>query len=313
VARIKPESAPLPVRRGRLFGISPRALVALLLLVGCGLGAHFLWRGNIGRVAREARYQLTVENIRITPPPAWIRTDIKAEVLRDAGLAGTMSVLDDWPTLSRRVKEAFEFHPWVASVVKIERQLPQMLNVVLIYRRPVAAVESSDVSGVAFLPIDKDAIRLPERDLSDAERRYLPRVAGITGRPLVGDKWDDPRVVGGAKLAAALADVWQQLRLVEILGTVPTNTHDPQACSFELVTAGGTRIIWGGAPGEPSSRGESTFEQKRKRVMDYATQHGQLESIDGPEKLDVRSELVVTPRTARHKAAAGEKNDTKTK
>ena len=27
---------------------------------------------------------------------------------------GTLSVLDDWDALSRRVKEAFEFHPWVA-------------------------------------------------------------------------------------------------------------------------------------------------------------------------------------------------------
>jgi hypothetical protein len=287
--------------------------VAVVLLIGCGLGSHFLWRGNIGRVAREPQYELTVENIRISPPPAWIRTDIKAEVLRDAGLAGTMSVLDDWPTLSRRVKEAFEFHPWVASVVKIERQLPRTLNVELTYRRPVAAVESSDSSGVAFLPIDKDAIRLPEGDLSDAERRYLPRVAGITGRPLVGDKWDDPRVVGGARLAAALADVWEHLRLVEILGAVPTNAHDSQACSFELVTAGGTRIIWGGAPGQQTMAGESTFEQKRKRVMDYAAQHGHLESIDGPEKLDVRSELVVTPRTARHKADAGDKDKTQTK
>ena len=68
-----------------------------------------------------------------------------------------------------------------------------------------------------FLPIDEHAVRLPEGDLSEAERRYLPRISGITGRPLVGDRWDDPRVVGGAKLAAQLADVWQKLRLVEII------------------------------------------------------------------------------------------------
>ena len=54
------------------------------------------------------QYQLTADNIHITPPPPWIRSDIKAEVLRDAGLVGTLSVLDDWATLltsrQRRVR-----------------------------------------------------------------------------------------------------------------------------------------------------------------------------------------------------------------
>jgi hypothetical protein len=45
--------------------------------------------------------------------------------------------------------------------------------------------------------------------------------------------------------------------------------------------------------------GESPFDQKRKRLIDYANKQGKLESIDGPAVLDVRSQLVITPRTAR--------------
>jgi len=47
--------------------------------------------------------------------------------------------------------------------------------------------------------------------------------------------------------------------------------------------------------------------------LDYATQHGKLESIDGPEVLDVRSDVVVTPRTARKNAAAKKEDETQSK
>jgi hypothetical protein len=312
--RIKPESSPLPAVPERIVRIRPRVWACLALLLGLGIGAHFLWLRTAPVVARNPQYLLAADRIRITTPPSWIRSDIKTQVLRDSNLLESASILDDWVTLSQRVKSAFELHPWVASVERITRQLPGSLEIELKYRRPVAAVESSGPSGVMFLPIDEHAVRLPEGDLSDTERRYLPRVSGITGRPPVGDVWDDPRVVGGAKLAAQLADVWQQLRLVEILANVQTSSQNEKPlCTFDIVTTGGTRIIWGATPGQEPSNGESPFQQKRQRLLDYATQHGKLESIDGPAVLDVRSELVVTPRTARKKASASKDAPTQTK
>jgi hypothetical protein len=143
-------------------------------------------------------------------------------------------------------------------------------------------------------------VRLPDGDFTDVERRYLPRIAGITGRPLVGDTWVDDRVVGGAQLAAALADVWQQLRLVEILARgVPSSSDRNTASTFEIVTSGGTRIVWGSAPGKEASANESTAHEKRRRLLEYAAQHQHLDSINGPAELDIRNELVVKPRTAR--------------
>jgi hypothetical protein len=236
------------------------------------------------------------------------------QALRDSGLVGALSVLDDWESLSRRVKDAFEFHPWVASVQRITRRLPSSLDVELVYRKPVAAVESSDAGGVMFLPIDAHAVRLPEGDLSEAERRHLPRISGIMGRPLVGDHWEDPRVIGGARLATRLADVWQKLRLVEIIADLQSSPRDDKPrYRYDLVTSGGTRIVWGMTPGDEATTGESPFVEKRQRLLDYATQFGKLESIDGPAVLDVRTELVVTPRTARNKRAATEPDGTRTK
>ncbi|MCI0331983.1 MAG: hypothetical protein L0228_02005 [Planctomycetes bacterium] len=304
--RIKPDSPPLPVLLRRLL-FRPRVWAGLVFLLGLGVGAHFLWQRGAPTIARHPQYQLAAESIHITPPPAWIRSDLKSQVIRDAGLTA-LSVLDDWDTLSRRVKDAFEFHPWVSSVERITKRLPAALDIELTYRRPVAAVESRDSSGISFLPVDERAIRLPEGDLTDIELRYLPRISGVTGRPLVGDTWNDLRVVGGAKLAAALGDVWQKLRLVEIIATIQAaGADDSQSCSFDIITTGGMKVVWGTAPGQETSAGESTFDQKRKRLLDYAAQHGQFESIDGPAAIDVRNDLVVTPRTARKKSATKSK------
>lgn len=314
MAKIKTATKPLPPPPRSLFRFRPKGWLCILFLIALGAGAHFLWQHRSSRIARESHYLLTAENVRITPPPPWIRTDVKAQALRDSGLVGTLSVLDDWEQQSRRIREAFEFHPWVESVQRISRRLPSSLDVELVYRKPVAAVESSDAGGVMFLPINKHAVRLPEGDLSEADRRRLPRISGIVGRPLVGDHWDDPRVVGGALLATQLEDVWQLLRLVEIIADYQTSPRDSKPrYRFDLVTSGGTRIVWGMMPGEEAVTGESPFIEKRQRLLNYATQHGKLESIDGPAVLDVRQELIVTPRTARHKQSAPPDEETQTK
>jgi hypothetical protein len=278
--------------------------MALVLIIGLGASAHYLWRHTVPTIASRPQYVITADSIHITPPPAWIRSDVKADALREIGLGRPLSVLDDWTTLAKRVRDAFEFHPWVASVERISKRLPSSLTVELVYRRPIAAVESSDSDGVTLIPIDVHAIRLPEADFTDAERRHMPRISGVTGRPLVGDRWDDPRVDGGAKLAAALADDWQQLQLIEILAAVDgVAKNGKPPCTFEIVAAGGTRVVWGVAPGMEAFAGEIPCDQKRAYLLQFTAQHGGLDSIDGPAKLDVRRELVVTPRTARSKRA----------
>src|SRR5438132_13522252 len=105
--RIKPESSALAPMRGRLFRVRPRVWACLAILAVLGVGAHLLWRRTAPIVARDPQYLLSAERIQITPPPVWIRSDIKTQVLRDSGLIGTVSVLDDWDSLARRVKDAF--------------------------------------------------------------------------------------------------------------------------------------------------------------------------------------------------------------
>jgi hypothetical protein len=290
----------------------PKVWGGLAIVLAVGYGGHLAWKQFLPTVARHPQFQITAENIHITPPPQWIRSDVKAEVLRDAGLVGTLSVIDDHPRLQQRVRDAFAFHPWVAAVGEIKIGLPASLDVELQYRQPIAAVESVDGQSVSYLPIDAAGVRLPDADFSDFERRSLPRISGVAGRPSIGERWADERVTSAAMLAAKLADIWSQLRLVEIVPSMHAQVRGEESYfAFEIVTSGGTRIVWGAAPGREQDAAESSFDAKRKRLLDYAAGPGQLDSIDGPAAVDVRSELIVMQRTARRHPVEEDQTETK--
>ena len=105
-------------------------------------------------------------------------------------------------------------------------------------------------------------------------------------------------------MAAQRGDGWGQLRLVEIIPSSHAQVRgDAQFYTFDIITSGGTRIVWGAAPGREQEAAESSFDIKRERLLKYATDKGQLDSIDGPASIDVRSDLVVSPRTARKPGA----------
>jgi hypothetical protein len=290
----------------------PKIWGALALVLAMGWVGNQAWKRYLPQISQHPQYQITAENILVTPPPAWIRADVKAEVLRDSSLLGKLSVVDDHQQLQRRVRDAFTFHPWVASVGAIQIDLPASLGVELQYRRPVAAVETVDQATVSYLPVDALGVRLPETDFSDYERRSLPRITGVAAVPSIGDRWADERVTNAADLAAKLADVWSQLRLVEIIPSMHAQVRgDATFFAFEIMTSGGTRIMWGAAPGREAEAAESPFATKRQRLLEYASSHGKLDSIDGPASVDVRSDLIVSPRTARRPPANA--GDTETK
>jgi len=298
-AKFPPSTAPVSRILWR-----PRVWGSLGLVLAVGYVGHLASQHYLPKIARHPQFQITAENVHVTPPPRWIRTEIKAEVLRDSGLLGNLSVIDNHQRLQQRVRDAFAFHPWVAAVGRIKIDLPASLDVQLRYRQPVAAVEAVDRARVSYLPIDATGVRLPDADFSDYERRSLPRICGVSDLPSVGERWTDPRVTGAATLAAKLADIWSQLRLVEIIPSVHAQVRgDESYYVFEIVTSGGTRIVWGAPPGREQDAAESPFGTKRQRLLDYAAGPGQLDSIDGPASVDVRSSLIVMPRTARRPAA----------
>jgi hypothetical protein len=271
-----------------------RWLVVLGVLGGAGAGLWFtLWDHVREHVVAGPEYQLDTAAIQITPLPAWIHSDIKADVARSASLDGSMSLLDDELTL--RIAQAFGLHPWVAKVTRVSKSFPARVDVELVYRRPVAMVE---VSG-GLLPVDRDGVLLPSDDFSPSEAVAYPRITEIKTVPVgpQGSRWGDARVAGGARLAAVLTDDWQKMKLTRIAPLVPSaGVRSPDDILYEVFSEGGLRIEWGHAPGSERP-GDIKASEKLAQLRQFVERFGKLDAANSPNGvLDLRGSTEVGRR-----------------
>lgn len=275
----------LPGKLVRLFQGETQP-IALGVLIAAVFGALWYvgWRQVRNEVLTSPDYWLTLENVDTTPLPPWIHSDIRAEVFRDASLDGPLSIMD--PKLSERIAKAFALHPWVAEVGRVRKFHPARVQVDLAYRRPVCMV----IALGGPHPVDAEGTLLPRDDFSPVEISRYPHLVEIGSVPVgpVGTRWGDPRVVGGAEIAAALGDAWEELSLDRIVPSVAPENGSGNEYLYELYTRGGTRILWGRAPGTDMP-GEVPAADKVARLRKYRTEHGTLEGPSGPQELDVRS------------------------
>lgn len=285
MARIKPhgETRPKASKRGllrvpRAFrSISGRVVIAAVVLLACTYAAALLWRELRSHVAQAEPYVLTPDRIQITPPPPWIRADIKAEILRDGSLDGSASLLDDG--LAQRIYTAAMLHPWVAHA-KVRLTYPAQVTIDITYRRPVAMVR---VPG-GLLPVDAAGVVLPSSDFSTADTANYPCIAGIQGGPSGGQgiEWGDPKVYEAARIAEQLGPDWASMGLLEI---VP-GEQNGSAGEYEIVSKSGWKAIWGQPPGKETKTQSSTAE-KLARLKQYALSKGTKES---GEVVDLRTQ-----------------------
>ncbi|MFH1924564.1 MAG: hypothetical protein ABIP48_32325 [Planctomycetota bacterium] len=269
-------------------------LIALSVVAFFGLW-HAAWQ-EVGRgVLASEQYQITREKVEIPPPPEWVHRDIRAEVFRDASLDGPLSLLDE--DLVQRIANAFSLHPWVAEVRRVAKHFPARVEVELEYRRPVLMVPV--LGGVR--PVDAEGVLLPTSDFSPIEAGRYPRLAGVETDPigLEGTPWGDIRVHESAEIAAALGPAWQQLKLDYIIPATLVELGHGNEYTYELVTKGGSRILWGRAPSAEIPE-EARAVDKVTRLVKYQEENGTLEGRDGPQRLDVRTPGSVrnTSRTA---------------
>jgi len=255
-------------------------IMLLAITVGAIIVLVATWHRIAGRVMQAPQYWVGLHNVSITPLPQWIHRNLKTEALRDGGLRFPLPLAD--PNLCARVAAGFSIHPWVQRVRQVRKYYPGRVDVELEYRRPVCMVH---VPG-GLLPVDRRGILLPSEDFSPLEAARYPRLEGIdrlpTGPP--GQLWGDERVSGAAAIAAALVEDWQQMQLDHIaVKPLPA----PFAYQYELVTAAGTRIVWGSAPGTEQP-GEPTVSEKLLRLRGFFQEHQSLD-LPGPTgALDLR-------------------------
>jgi hypothetical protein len=202
-------------------------------------------------------YLVSEEKIVVTPQPPWIHANVKADCVR--ALAGMQLKLLD-RELVEKIGSAFKLHPWVAEVVRVEKQSPAQVTVQLEYRRPVLVVKLDVPGDEGLLFLDEQAVLLPSTDFAPTQARNYLRIAasGETPSGVYGVPWKSERIAGAAAIAAVLENQWQTLGAYWII-TARIGSGD---LVYELRSQDEKfRLIWGRPPGQESS-GEPTAQQK---------------------------------------------------
>jgi hypothetical protein len=278
-----------------------RRVIAALLLAGLlAVGLLYAWGQWGGQITRGEAYTLAPEQIELTPPPPWVRANVKDEVVRDMERA-RLSLLDRLLTV--QVAQAFATHPWVEKVVRVSKHQPPRVMVEVLYRKPVAMVEVVTRGQPGLLPIDANGVLLPPADFAPEQAREYLRIAATDATPpaSVGMAWGDPRIHGGARIANLLQHAWKNLGLYRITAHRPDpavkqmkGLDEP---TFELLTRKGVRVLWGAAPAADNPVDTATAQNKISRLVSLAQASGGLDSETGPAEIDLRTRTP-DPRTA---------------
>lgn len=275
-----------------------RLLVVLLLVGGLIGGVYYGWQRLGPQVVKGPEYVLQPDQIQIPAPPPWIRSDVRAETIRDGGLTG-LSILDR--DLTVKIARAFSLHTWVEDVRRVRKEHPARVMVELVYRRPVAMVEVTMNDRPGLLPVDVHGVLLPPGDFSAEQARDYLRISLPDATPTgpVGTPWGDLRVDGAAKIAAVLLEHWKQLGLYRI--AVESGEAAPAApgeICFVLTTRRGAQIVWGPAPQAASGVDVKAALAKVGRLVTYVEKHGPLDGLTSDVHIDLTLNAADNSRTA---------------
>ena len=262
----------------------PARLAKLALIVGAVTLLPYLIQ-RLPSLASRSEYRLATKQIRLVPAPeSPVPGNLLDQVREQGDLPRELSLLDE--KLAAKLADAFAAHPWIAEVVSVRKSYPATVMVEVKYREPVGMVQ---VKGGRF-PIDPSGVVLPPGDFTAADLKRYPTIQGLVPSSSIrpGTVWNDPSLMAAARLAELLAARWSELHLEAIV--VPSRTgaaNDSSKIVLELRASGGSKIIWGRAPGTEHP-GELTTAQKIGRLEKYLTEFGGFDRPNGPYEIDIR-------------------------
>ena len=281
------------------LAIPKAAILSMVGPIALLLTGYLGWRFYGAKALDSTYYALKKENIHISDPPPWLRSDVVAEVFSESGLE-RMSLLDD--QTSAVIAKAFDTHPWVRKTHRVQRMAAGQIMVNLEFRQPIAMVHclsdspvqesnpsgaSSDLpSGVptsagatpdgagqeSFLPVDTEGVLLPTKDFSQADIANYLLIYGqnikAVDYPRVGMVLSDSQIQEAIMLARLVEPMRSsgQLKLSSIY-VYPSGASPRSRWKLELTTKGGPRILWGSPPGKEASE-EPTANSKLKRLVE---------------------------------------------
>lgn len=239
----RPPPAAEPPTRGPLagfFAIHRAGLSALLVAAAAVAAGTLAWSRYGERISVQPDFLLVPAQVTVRGVPAWVKTDVVAEVLRDASLDHGLPIDD--PEIERKLANAFDAHPWVRRVVRVAVRHPAAAEVDLECREPVAMVRWKG----GLVGVDAEGVVLPTADFAPEAAAEFPRITGVESSPqsAAGIAWGDAEVEEGAALAALVGPEWKSLGLVEL-----RPVRDRAGRTWELAGPGERTIVFGSAPG----------------------------------------------------------------
>lgn len=265
----------------------PRVLIALAIVGAAMLLTPYL-RNWLPILEELPEYQFETARIQVSNPNRWVPRSFVQHLIDADQLPAHVSLLQ--PGLAERIGRALAADPWVRQVVSV-RVTRSSVAADLEYRIPVLMVESRS----GKYPVDRDSALLPPLDFGVSDLQRFPLLKNVRTPPAgpAGTPWGDPVVLGAARLAEVLAPggdlsvYWDHFQLAAIEAPERTaTTIQLEDLSYELVTRGRSRILWGRAPGADDL--EPTVPQKLARLADYLATHGTFESHGRPTRIDIR-------------------------
>ncbi|WP_145034054.1 cell division protein FtsQ/DivIB [Caulifigura coniformis] len=244
-------------------------------------------------LSSRPEYQVDWTSVAVTPAPRGVPDRVVEEVRTHAQLPEHLSLLQ--PGLAKKLAQAFEAHPWIERVNRVEVKRQRRIEVDLTYRRVALVVETSR----GFYPVDAASVLLPPTDFAPEDVHRLPVCRNVKTLPqgAAGEKWGDTVVECAARIADSIAPAgdidrnWKRLGFAAILAPVPKVADPlPEDLSFDIATRGGSIIRWGRAPGADAL--EPSVDQKLERLGQLVQNQGSLDAPGGPFKIDIRYDVV---------------------
>jgi len=260
-------------------------LGAVVVIVAAAVAGWAIWSRMSESGVTQPDAILLPDAIELRGVAPWVRSDLKAEAIRNASLDGGLPLED--PELSRRLARAFEMHPWVKLVVDVSLRHPAAASVEVLCREPVAMV---GVKG-GLLAVDAEGVVLPSGDFTAESASLYPRISGVESSPQgpEGSAWGDPVVEEGAALAVAVGPEWKQLELTEC-----RPVGRPGFRRWELVGPPPRTILFGSVPGREAP-GEPLAAAKIARLRAIAADPAAAEATGPLDLTQETGDAAATP------------------
>ena len=193
-------------------------LVAAVLIIGTAI---FSWERYKNRILPPQQYQLTSENLQVSPQPSWTSPDLRTMILggqREQDYQ-PKSIMDT--ALVPTVANTLQSVGWIENIDSIQKS-KHGLDVQLTFRRPVGMVEinAMTIAPEAFkgkkavnFHIDRQGVVMAGPHSEQPGDHLLISI----GNPMYMDEllawsqWQDVRVQGAAKISEALQNRWKAL------------------------------------------------------------------------------------------------------